>query len=227
MNGAPSTRVLLADGDPLVRTKLRTALEEEGLDVVGEAASAPEAITLAGAYRPQVIVFDVALRPAGGLAPIVGPNPDGARVVVTSERVDLDIVLESLDAGARGVVERRIDGAILARVLRAVAAGELAIPRRLEYGLIEHLRGRVVRETGTRPIKSMLTQREWEVLDLLSLDRSTSDIAAELFVTEETVRSHIKHILRKLQVGSRAEAVAVAQSLQSLSSRRGLPVGPT
>lgn len=218
MNEPPSTRVLLADGDPLVRTRLRTALEEEGLDVVGEAASAPETVTLTEAYRPQVIVFDLALRPTGGLAPIVGHNSDGARVVLTSERVDLDVVLESLDAGARGVVERHIDGSILARVLRAVAGGELAIPRRLEYELIEHLRGRVVRETGTRPVKSMLTQREWEVLDLLSLDRSTSDIAAELFVTEETVRSHVKHILRKLQVGSRAEAVAVAQSLQGISS---------
>lgn len=222
MTGGSAVRVLIADDDPLARTGMRLDLERQGMEVVGEAASAPEALTLAEAYRPEVVVLDAALGSADGPAPLVSKMAvlTDARVVLLAPRVDLELAVESLEAGARGVMERRTDGNVLARVLRAVAAGELAIPRRVEAELIEQLRGRVVREAGTRPVKSMLTQREWEVLDLLSRERSTSDIAQELFVAEETVRSHVKHILRKLRVSSRAEAVAVARSLQSLTNTR-------
>ena len=89
------------------------------------------------------------------------------------------------------------------------------ISRKLTKELIEHLRTIPDSEVGMRPVKSVLTPREWEILDLLCLDQSTTQIADDLFVTAETVRSHVRNILRKLGVNSRAEAVRIAPSLRS------------
>ena len=107
-------------------------------------------------------------------------------------------------------------------MVRGVAAGEAAITRRLSAKLLERFRLLAEGADGMRPVRSPLTPREWEVLDLLCADASTEGIAEELSLSIETVRSHVKHILRKLGVHSRAEAVRVANDIR----RPRFPVTP-
>jgi NarL family two-component system response regulator LiaR len=97
----------------------------------------------------------------------------------------------------------------------AVRAGEAAISRTLTKRLVEELRKAPAGSSGMRPVKSPLTPREWEVIDLLKATRSTEQIAADLVLSTETVRSHVKNILRKLEVRSREEAVAAADRMRN------------
>src|SRR5438093_1140231 len=105
------------------------------------------------------------------------------------------------------------DDPLARRAIRGVAAGEAAITRRLSAKLLQRFRLLAEGAEGMRPVRSELTPREWEVLDLLCADASTEAIAGELELSIETVRSHIKHILRKLGVHSRAEAVLAADQI--------------
>jgi two-component system, NarL family, response regulator LiaR len=213
-------RVLVADDDPLARIVLRQAVEAGGIVVVGEAASPSEAIVVAERRRPDVILMDAALKGVGGSAATraIGSRVPAARVLMLANSIDTDTALDSLRSGASGYLRKDLDLSVLPNVIRRVAHGEAAISRTLTTALIDRLRALPDSEVGTRPVKSPLTPREWEVLDLLCLERSTANIARELFVTSETVRSHIKNILRKLQVSSRAEAVKEAHVLRHASN---------
>ena len=102
----------------------------------------------------------------------------------------------------------------MARALRSVATGEAAVSRALTNHLVELLRTTAENGSGMRPVKSPLTTREWEVLDLICAGNSTREISGKLFLSEDTVYSHTKSILRKLGVHSRVEAVAVAGLLR-------------
>lgn len=210
-------RVLIADDDPLARRAIRSALEgSPGYEICGEAVSGTEAIALASSARADVIVMDVIMPGLDGIAAtrrILRANPD-TKVVVFSATSDDDLALLALRAGAMGYLTKGIDLAALPRVLRRVVEGEAAIPRALATKLVQRFRLLPERSEGVRPVRSELTAREWEVLDLLCADRSTAQIAAELEMSVETVRSHVKHILRKLGVHSRTEAVLAAESMR-------------
>jgi DNA-binding NarL/FixJ family response regulator len=119
-----------------------------------------------------------------------------------------------LRSGAIGYLSKSVDLDALSRATRAAAAGQAVVSRRLTLRLIEVMRHTTRQAAGMRPVRSKLTTREWEVLDLLTRGLATADIAATLFVSNETVRSHIKHILRKLGVHTRQEAVDLAQRLK-------------
>ena len=212
----PELRVLIADEDPLARGVLRRALSEAEITVVAETGSAPEAVQLTREHRPDIVIMDPGLGRDGGitaLRSVLEAGPAG-RVIVLANLADRELALRCLRAGAAGYVTRDLDLSALPRIVRGVAAGEAAVSRELTMTLIEQLRDRPGTEGGLRPVRSTLTQREWEVLDLLCLGRPTEAISAELFVTTETVRSHVKSILRKFGVSSRAEAVAVAARLR-------------
>lgn len=210
-------RVLIADDDPLARRAIRSALEDSpGYEVCAEAVSGTETISLASSSRPDVIVMDVIMPGLDGIAAtrrILRANPD-TKVVVFSATSDDDLALLALRAGAMGYLTKGIDLAALPRVLRRVVEGEAAIPRALATKLVQRFRLLPERSEGVRPVRSDLTAREWEVLDLLCAERSTAQIAAELEMSVETVRSHVKHILRKLGVHSRAEAVLAAEGMR-------------
>jgi DNA-binding NarL/FixJ family response regulator len=139
----------------------------------------------------------------------------GMCVVMLTSSDDDEVGLMTLRAGASGFLCKRVGVDALPRALMSARDGEAVITRRLTMRLIEDLR--LVRQDGAglRPIRSPLTTREWEVLDLLCQDLSTDEIADRLVVSVETVRSHVKNVLRKLGVRSRRDAVSAASKLRA------------
>jgi DNA-binding NarL/FixJ family response regulator len=137
------------------------------------------------------------------------------KVVLLTSSHDETVGMSGLRDGAVGVLDKEMDLSSLPRALTAARRGEAVVSRRLTMRLVEAVRTINPDGLGMRPVRSPLTPREWEVLDLLCERRSTEEIADELVLAIETVRSHVKNILRKLEVGSREEAVAAAPRLRS------------
>jgi DNA-binding NarL/FixJ family response regulator len=134
------------------------------------------------------------------------------RVVVLSADAGDEVGLQVLRAGAVGYLSKEQGVAALPRVLAKVAEGEAAVPRTLAMRMLESLRR--LPDHGWRPLHSQLTTREWEIVELLAAGAGTHDIADELVLSPATVYGHVKNIMRKLEVSSRAEAVAAAQKLR-------------
>jgi DNA-binding NarL/FixJ family response regulator len=210
-------RVIVADDDPLARRMLRDVLQLAGITVIADAGSGREAVELAAYYKPDVVVMDLIMPGMDGLAAmseITRATPD-VRVVILTSSDDDEVGLMTLRAGASGFLCKSVGIDSLPRALHCARNGEAVITRRLTMRLIEDLRNVRQDSAGLRPIRSALTSREWEVLDLLCHDLSTDEIADRLVVSVETVRSHVKNVLRKLEVRSRREAVAMASKLRA------------
>ena len=136
------------------------------------------------------------------------------RVLIFSRDDREDTQLEALQQGASGFLSKNVPVETVARVVQSVVRGEAAISRSTTMRLIERLRLLPEGGTGMRPVRSPLTPREWEVLDLLCQRKDTREIADALVLSEETVYTHAKNLLRKLDVHSREEAVDAAQQLR-------------
>jgi DNA-binding NarL/FixJ family response regulator len=145
---------------------------------------------------------------------ILAREPDVEVVILTSSDDD-DVGLVGLRAGASGFLNKRAGVDALPRALRGAVAGEAVVSRRLTMRLVDTMRRTSPDGTGIRPVRSRLTPREWEVLDLLCTGQSTDEIAATLVLSSETVRSHIKNLLRKLGVSSRQAAVKEAHRMRA------------
>jgi len=207
-------RVLLADDHPPTRAGVRSALEEEGFEICGEAGDAEEAVRLAREQRPDVCLLDIHM-PGNGIsaaARITDELPETAVVMLTVSRDDRDL-FDALKAGAMGYLLKDIDPDRLPHALRGVLAGEAALPRDLVARLVDEFRSagkrRRIPIVGRKPVE--LTDAEWRVLDLLAEGRSTEEIAQRLFVAQVTVRTHVSSILKKLHVKSRAEAIRLVR----------------
>lgn len=205
-----SARVVIADDHAPTRSGVRTALEHGGFAVVGEARDATAAVEVARRERPDVCLLDIHM-PGSGIAAatrITDELPDTAVVMLTVSRNDDDL-FDALRAGASGYLLKDTDPGRLPHALRGVLNGEAALPRPLVARLIDEFRDRGryrrVPVLGTRG--TMLTSREWEVLELLREGLSTKEIAERLFLSPATIRSHVAAILRKLKVPDRAAAI--------------------
>jgi DNA-binding NarL/FixJ family response regulator len=203
-------RVLIADPDALARRALTDALRDGGIHVVASAGHVRDLIALAGYHQPDIVVLEATL--PGLDADVIARTANHARIVVLAATADPARALGVLRAGASGFLAKDVDPDTLPRVLRRVAEGEAVIPRTLTGLLLENLRR--IPDHGWRPLQSPLTTREWEIIDLLSSGACTDEIAARLVLSRATVYTHIKHILRKLHVRTRADAVQAAQQLR-------------
>jgi DNA-binding NarL/FixJ family response regulator len=209
-------RVVIADDDPLARRMVKQALQQAGFLVIAEAHDGREAVDLALHYRPDIVLMDVVMPQLDGLSAtrrILQMDPEQTIVMLTSGD-DEDVGLISLQAGAVGFLSKELDVDVIPRALRSTLQGEAAISRRMSRTLIDRLRSVPQGSAGLRPVKSPLTAREWEVIDLLAEGRTTDQIAEQLVLSSETVRSHVKNILRKLNVSSRHDAVQEARRMR-------------
>ena len=216
MSGEAPSRVIIADDDPFARRVIKGALQAGGVTVVAEAKNGREAVQLGLHYRPDIVLMDVVMPELDGILAtrqIRKANPDQLVVVLTGADED-EFGLLALRAGAVGFLSKDADVAGLVRALAGVRQGEAAISREMTRRLIDRYRGTADEASGMRPIKSPLTAREWEVIDLLKPGRSTDQVAETLVLSPETVRSHIKNIMRKLDVHSRTDALAAAEHLR-------------
>ncbi|HYM58049.1 MAG TPA: response regulator transcription factor [Solirubrobacteraceae bacterium] len=209
---------IIADDDAFARHVIRDALQNAGIVVIAEARNGREAVELALYHRPDVVVMDMVMPEVDGIIAtrrIVKELPDQIVVILTGADEDEELGLQALRAGATGYLSKDLDIDALPRALEGARTGEAVLSRRMTRRLIEHVRRIPDGVAGMRPVRSPLTAREWEVIDLLRGGRSTDEIAADLVLSTETVRSHVKNILRKLDVRSRAQAVAAADQMRS------------
>jgi DNA-binding NarL/FixJ family response regulator len=203
-------RVLLVDDEPLVRSGLRAILQSEpDLAVVGEADEGAAAISQARRTRPDIVLMDVRMPHVDGIAAtrLLGQLDGGgpAVIVVTTFEND-DYVYEALHAGARGFLLKRSAAEDFINAIRTVHEGEsLLFPAALRRLVTRH-RG----HGGDGLAAANLTEREKEVLRLVAQGRSNAEIAAELFLGMETVKTHVSNLLAKLRARDRVQAVITA-----------------
>jgi DNA-binding NarL/FixJ family response regulator len=205
-----ATRVLIVDDHPLTRDALAALLTQHEFSVVGEAADGEQAIDVARELQPDLILLDLSMPGIGGLEALpllrgVAPN---AEVVMLTASVGEENLLASIRAGAAGYLLKTEPPERIVEFLRGAAEGEAALSGSIARRLLEKVRdGR--EDNGAVPelIARALSAREVEVLLLLDDHLSTDQIASRLFISEHTVRSHVKSLLRKLGVSSRRQAL--------------------
>ncbi|BBG00142.1 MULTISPECIES: response regulator [Pseudonocardia] len=209
-------RVLLADDQPLIRAGLRVLLETEpGYAVAGEAADGAEAIRLARAHRPDVVLMDVRMPGTDGLdaleAIAADPALTGTRVIVLTT-FDLDAyVYRALRGGASGFLLKDTEPVALLRAIDLVHAGEALLAPSVTRRLITEFarRGPAAEPPGTDRL-AVLTRREREVLTLVGAGRTNGEIAAELVISPATARTHVGRLLTKLDARDRVQLVVIA-----------------
>jgi DNA-binding NarL/FixJ family response regulator len=211
-------RILLVDDHPLTRAALAALLQQHGFDVAGEASDGGEAIERAADLQPDLILLDLSMPGLDGLSALPRLReaaPDCEVVVLTASGTE-DNLLAAIRGGAAGYLLKSEPPARIVEFLRGVAQGEAALSGAVARRLLEQVRAGGGRGSGVPDsIASALSARELEVLLLLDDHLGTDEIARRLFISEHTVRSHVKSLLRKLGVSSRREA------LEALSSARG------
>ena len=206
-----TVRVLLAEPDAPTRAGIRIALEAAGLEICGEPLDARSAAECAAAERPHVCLIDEGLHGGGVLAvdAIYRRLPE-TKLLMLTEAEEPRSLLQSIRAGAVGYVRKDLDPTRLPATIHGVLAGEAALSRRLTYRLLESLRTRERgRAAPTTPGGPSITDRELEVLELMTEGLRTSQIAAQLSISEVTVRRHASSVVSKLGVEDRAAAIAV------------------
>jgi two-component system, NarL family, response regulator LiaR len=218
-------RVLIVDDHAVVREGLRTFLElQDGIAVIGEAADGVEAVELAVALVPDVILMDLVMPRVDGIAAMreVRERVPESRVIVLTSFLDDQRLLPALEAGADGYLLKDVEPAELARAIRTAQSGEAMIAPTVAGRLLRTLaqpRAAVVGDA------ERLTRREREVLALIAAGRSNKRIAFELGIAEKTVKTHVGHLLAKLGVTDRTQAalLAVRSGMVAPPQRTGEP----
>ncbi len=209
-------RVLIADDHSVVREGLRRFLgRDPELAVVGEASDGAEAVELARRLRPDVVLMDLLMPVMDGIAATSAIRKElpEIEVVALTSVLESAAVIGAVKAGAIGYLLKDIRAAELRRAIKAAAAGQVQLtPQASAY---------LMREVRTPEAKEALTEREREVLLLLAQGYSNKEIGRDLEIAEDTVKTHIKHILAKLGVQSRTQAVLGAMRLGLVSGEQG------
>ncbi len=205
-----ASRILIVDDHPLTREALASLLQAHGFDVVGSASDGAEAIAEAGRLQPDLILLDLSMPGLDGLTALPRLReaaPDCEVVVLTASGTEENL-LSAIRAGAAGYLLKTEPPERIASFLDGVANGEAALSGSIARRLLEQVRNGNGRGAGVPDaIAGTLSAREVEVLLLLDDHLGTDEIAKRLFISEHTVRSHVKSLLRKLGVCSRREAL--------------------
>lgn len=208
----PDIRVVVADDHPLFRMGIiHTLASEPGIEVVGQAASAQEAVSSAAELRPDLIVLDMNM-PGGGLlavAGIVAGSPE-VRSLMLTVVADEDQVRAAIQMGARGYVQKGASGSELVRAVRVITGGDTYISPELIANLIFNTQKPGMRKSDRKDPFSDLTWREEQILDVLALGHSNREIGEKLALSERTVKHYLTGILQKLNVRNRVEAALLA-----------------
>lgn len=199
-------RVLIADDHTVLRHGLRMILDEaDDITVVGEAANGEEAVAQAHALTPEVVLMDVNMPGMDGVEAarqIRASLPQTRVLILTVSDKDRDL-MGAIKAGARGYLLKSAESDDVLEAIRRVAAGDAILPPALTARVLDEL-------ASPAPTLSPLTDREIEVLDLIAQGLGNKGIAAALYISENTVKTHVRHILEKLGLRSRSEAAAFA-----------------
>jgi DNA-binding NarL/FixJ family response regulator len=200
MKDLPPIRILSVDDHPLIREGIATLINHSGdMTLVGEASSGREATQEFREQRPDVTLMDLRLPDMSGIDAMIAIRaefPDARVVILTTFEGDVEIQ-RALEAGARGYILKSMPPSDLLNVIRQVHAGKKQIPPEIASNLAEHMGD------------ESLTEREIDVLREVANGNRNRDIAEKLFISEETVKVHIKHIMEKLSASDRTEAVAI------------------
>jgi DNA-binding NarL/FixJ family response regulator len=210
--------VLIVDDHPLTREALGALLAQHGFSVVGQAMEGEEAIGLARRLQPKLVLLDLSMPGLSGLEalPRLRDAAPGCEVVVLTASGTEENLLAAIRGGAAGYLLKSEPPGRIAEFLRGVAQGEAALSGEIARRLLDEVRNGGGRRSGVPDaIARVLSAREVEVLLLLDEHLGTDQIARRLYISEHTVRSHVKSLLRKLGVSSRREA------LEALATARG------
>lgn len=197
-------RIVVADDHPLYRDGVVGTLRSAGLDVVGEASMARDAVRLVIKHEPDLALFDVEM-PGGGIAAATDAHAacPNTRIVMLTVSEDEDDLVAAIEAGATGYVLKGVAGRELVAILRQVAGGDRYVSSRLAFAALD-------RRTDEQPdILADLTAREREILDLVSEGLSNAEVGARLYLAEKTVKHYMTAIFSKVGARSRVEAALI------------------
>jgi len=205
-------KILIVDDHPMMREALQTAFEgEDDLEMIGEAPDAIKALKMLETLNPDVIMMDMLLPGMSGLEAIekIIEINSQAKILVLSSMEDEDRIMSAIQAGALGYFPKTAPRTYLLEAIRKVADGIPYMPAGITLKLFQGLR-RVKTVSLVNGSQMSLTSRQQEILSLLSEARSDVEIARLLHLEESTVRAHVHHILRRLELKNRTQAVAYA-----------------
>jgi len=200
MSDVKTIRVLSADDHPLLREGIATLINSQpDMKLIAEAANGQEAIHQFNQHRPDVTLMDLRLPDISGIDAVIAirsEHPEARIIMLTTFEGDVEIQ-RALEAGARGYLLKSMPPKDMVEAIRQVHAGKKRIPAEIASHLAEHMGDEA------------LTEREIEVLRAIAEGNRNRDIANQLFISEETVKVHIKHIMEKLNASDRTQAVAI------------------
>ena len=208
-------KILIADDHSVVRQGLRMFLGvDPELQIVGEARDGKEAVELARQLNPDVVLMDLLMPVMDGLhaiAAIRAEMPDVEVVALTSVLED-NMIIDAIRAGAIGYLLKDTEAHELVRAIKAAAAGQVQLSPEVAVRLLREVR-------APEPAVEQLTERETDVLRQLALGMSNKEIAQTLFIGEQTVKSHVRHVLSKLGLPSRTQAALYAMRIGLIPSK--------
>ena len=201
-------RVVIADDQELIRAGVKSLLEGRGIQVVAQASDGLEAVDVVNHTRPDVVLMDIRMPRLDGVE-ATRRLPDHKILIVTTYELD-EYVVEALRAGAAGFILKDTPPDELVDAIRIIASGESLLAPSVTRRLLAQVVRRFPSQRGAPPELSELTAREREILLLIARGYSNSEIASELFLSELTVKSHVSHLLGKLGLRDRVQAVILA-----------------